>query len=137
MNCCEAEDLLVDLADLTIEQASRLDAHLRQCDWCQVFRDTLEEVDSELARVLSAEPARPLNLSVMGQGSVQRPSIISGFLDVAGTFGVIACAAALLAAFIPTLEPTIPLTFWFGALLFLSGLCAVFRLSQSSDSPNH
>ncbi len=136
MICCEAEDLLVDFADLSIEQRSRLEAHLLQCGSCQVFRDALQDVDSILAMVLSAKPARPLNLNISGSRPAERPSIIPGLLDVSGMFGVIACAAVLFATFVASLEPDIPLTLWFGLLLFLSGLGAVLWFSRNSASSN-
>ena len=101
MACAEFEDRLLEYAELTNGERSRVEAHAAQCSSCREFLEALRTVDSQLTAQLAGFELAPafapmVRLRVRHESPTARPSVVPELLDFVG-WGAIVALLGLLA----------------------------------------
>jgi len=95
MPCAPFEDLLIDYAELSIEEGCAVDAHLGGCADCREYRDALAHLDTGLSQLYAGTQVSPaFRHDVLS--FVERPSLLPEILDFIGWTGIIAALACLI-----------------------------------------
>jgi anti-sigma factor RsiW len=136
MPCAAFEDLLSGYGELTAAERHSVDVHLAICGDCREHRETLAELDRELARLYGGlQPRATFAANAISSASEfrppRRPSAWPEVLDFCGWAAVVAIVAALAVAAAAQAGIALefpPYTGWFAAAILAAAALAALRL---------
>jgi predicted anti-sigma-YlaC factor YlaD len=93
MSCASVEELLLDYADLPVQERDAVDLHLAQCADCRQYFDTLLQLDVALtAQFSGVQPSKLLHSRLhavtASRSSLSAPSFLPELLDLIGVAGI-------------------------------------------------
>ena len=111
MSCASFEELLLDYADLPVQEREAVDLHLSQCASCRQYSDTLSQLDVALTEQFSGvQPSElfhsRLQAVTTNRSPISAPSFVPELLDLIGFAGIGLVLSLVLWKVVPIPEIT-------------------------------